>query len=146
MKLKDNIIIAAAKRRRLFNVVGAVRLELMTSTMSTWRSDQLSYVPFCSVFYIVTYFTRYFKLFPYQAQNLKVKIYRRNLSKKKTKTNTLQNSAAFLYAAQNKTAARESPKARKRALPPATHLHILQYPSIYLLKLPDTAQFSLPVL
>ena len=73
MKLKDNIIIAAAKRRRLFNVVGAVRLELMTSTMSTWRSNQLSYVPFCSAFYIVTYFNRYFKLFPHSDKNLRAK-------------------------------------------------------------------------
>ena len=28
-----------------YKMVGAVRLELMTSTMSTWRSNQLSYVP-----------------------------------------------------------------------------------------------------
>ena len=26
-------------------MVGVIRLELMTSTMSTWRSNQLSYTP-----------------------------------------------------------------------------------------------------
>ena len=32
-------------RWRILKMVGVIRLELMTSTMSTWRSNQLSYTP-----------------------------------------------------------------------------------------------------
>lgn len=39
------------RKQTFFRLVGAVRLELMTSCMSSMRSNQLSYVPKAIIYY-----------------------------------------------------------------------------------------------